>query len=84
MIGRLTGILLLISANRKLQRVASAVLHLLPPIGRLLRAQHVRGGGRGKLPQVQGVSGEGRKGQESCKKGQKDGKETQKYGQPQL
>ena len=80
----LCKLLVFISANRKLQRVASDLLHLIPAIGRILCAQYVRGSGGGKLPQVQGEPGEGGEGQKGCKKSQKDGQKTQKYGESQL
>ena len=46
------------SASSELQRMASPLLHLLPLIGRILRPQHVRGGGGRELPQVSGKTGE--------------------------
>jgi hypothetical protein len=39
-------------AARELQRVATALLYLIPAAGGLLRPQHVRGGRRRELPQV--------------------------------
>ena len=40
------------------QRVAPALLHLVPALGRVLCSQHVCGGGRRELPQVSGEARE--------------------------
>jgi len=45
------------SAESKSQRMAPAVLHIVPAAGGVLRAQHVRRRRRRKLPQVQRESG---------------------------
>ena len=52
-------------AAAELQRVAPALLHLVPAARRLLRAQHVRRSRRRKLSQVSrdsGARGEGKTG----------------------
>ena len=60
------------AAAPELQRVAAAVLHLLPAAGRLLRAQHVRGGRGGELPPVPRRAGEGGASRAGHQEGQED------------
>ncbi|GFY59880.1 voltage-dependent T-type calcium channel subunit alpha-1H [Trichonephila inaurata madagascariensis] len=65
-------------AHRELQRVEVALLHIFPASGCVLRAQHVRGGGRGELPPVPGRAGEGGEGPPSREKSQETGEEEAK------
>ena len=51
------------TAGDEQQPLDAAVLHLLPADRGILRAQHVRGRGRGELPQVPALPG-GRGGQD--------------------
>lgn len=64
----------LFSAANEPQPVDAALFHLLSADRGLLRAQHVRGGGGGKLPQVPAPPG-GRGGQAQ------GGEETETHGE---
>ena len=65
-------------AYRELQRMAPALFHLLPLVGRIFRAQHVCGGGRGELPPLPRGTGEGGEGPTCCQKGKEAREEETK------
>lgn len=65
-------------AYRELQRMAPALFHLLPLVGRLFRAQHVCGGGRGEFPSLQRGTGEGGEGPTCRQEGQEAREEETK------
>ena len=69
----ITVTVIMCAAGGELQRVATLLLHLVPPPRWLLRPQHVRGRGRGELPQVSGESGGGGEGEACREEGEEDG-----------
>jgi len=52
-----------LTAADQSQRMVPHLLHIVPPIGRLLRPEHVRRCRRRELPQVPRESGAGREGE---------------------
>jgi len=69
----------LLTAEGEPQRVATALLHLVPAARRFLRTQHVRRRCRRELPQVSWESGAGREGSSRRRPRPQDRPQTQTF-----
>ena len=67
------------SASSKLQRMATCLLHFVPFVCWLLRAEHVRGRGGGELPPVQGGAGAGGESRQGSQESKEDWGQEEKW-----